>query len=320
MFKGTEKFKDERKFIILNILAVICFILIWEFLLSNPTNVKKINDTIFNLVGWNPGFRAFSLIALPKPSSIVKAFFITPINGRGGPMFFWTHTIATISAIIQGFLIGNFIAILGATIFLYVPQIERAVMPFNLALQSIPLVAITPILLRIRFSLADSELVQNNPILYSIFGTEHAIKIFLVVIIVFFPTLVNAFQGLRSVESASLELMESLSASKWYIYWNLRIPSALPLTFSALKIAASASVGGVIVAEWFSSNTGLGYIMAASNSAGSLTTADLWVALIIATLLSVVIFWGMNALEKAVIPWHESVIALKEAMTGSTTE
>jgi NitT/TauT family transport system permease protein len=142
----------------------------------------------------------------------------------------------------------------------------------------------------------------------------------MVVIIVFFPTLVNTNQGLRSVESSALELMQSLNASKWYIYWNLRIPSALPLTFSALKIAASASVGGVIVAEWLSSNTGLGWIMAAGSSSRSLTAADLWVALIIATLLSVVIFWGMNTLEKAVIPWHESVIALKEAMAGSIIE
>jgi ABC-type nitrate/sulfonate/bicarbonate transport system permease component len=60
--------------------------------------------------------------------------------------------------------------------------------------------------------------------------------------------------------------------------------------------------------------------MAAGSSSRSLTAADLWVALIIATLLSVVIFWGMNTLEKAVIPWHESVIALKEAMAGSIIE
>jgi NitT/TauT family transport system permease protein len=193
-------------------------------------------------------------------------------------------------------------------------------MPFSLALRSIPLVAITPLLLRIRFSIADLPVVKSSPILYPIFGTEQAIKMFIVCIVVFFPTLVNVYQGFKSVDTPALELMHSLNASPWFVFWNLRVPSALPLTFSALKIAASSSVGGVVIAEWLSSNKGLGYIMYAGSSSASLTTADMWVGMILSTVLAVVLFWLVSTIEKLAIPWHESVIALKEAMEGFDKE
>ncbi|MBN1318578.1 MAG: ABC transporter permease subunit [Anaerolineales bacterium] len=278
--------------------------------------MKKINGFIQQITGWNPGLRSFSLVALPRPSSVVKSILVTPVHGRGGPLFFWGHTKATLAALFSGFFLGNLIAMIIATLFLYLPPVQRALMPFSLALRSIPLVAITPLLLRIRFSIADLPMVKDSPILYPIFGTEQAIKMFIVCIVVFFPTLVNVYQGFKSVDAPALELMHSLNASQWYIFWNLRVPYALPLTFSALKIAASASVGGVVIAEWLSSNKGLGYVMYAGSSSASLSTADMWVAMILSTILALVLFWLVSVVEKAAIPWHESVIALKEAMEG----
>ncbi len=309
---GKHKIINRNQ--IYNILIVVSFLLVWEFLLSNPDNVSRLNEFIHNLIGWNPHFRAFSLMAWPKPSSIAKAFFVTPARRHGGPLYFWDQTQTTLSAVLLGFLVGNLFAMLMAVVFVYVHPVERAVMPLNLALRSIPLVAIIPLLLRIRYSIADLPAVQNSPILQPIFGTEQAMKMLIVVIIVFFPTLVNVYEGLRTIEPAALELMHTLSASEWYIFWNLRVPSALPLTFSALKISASASVGGVIAAEWLCSNKGLGFIMAMGSSSASLTTSDLWVAIIITTLLSFAMFWLVSGFEKVLIPWHESVIALQEAM------
>lgn len=306
----------KRKNLIINIAIALVVILLWEFLLSNAPNMEKLNNFIQQLTGWNPRMRAFSLIALPRPSSIVKALLVTPPHGRGGPLFFWAHIKTTLSAIFLGFFLGNSIAIIIAIIFLYIPPVQRALMPFSLALRSIPLVAITPLLLRIRFSIADMPLVKDSPILYPIFGTEQAIKMIIVCIVVFFPTLVNVYQGFKSVDAPALELMHSLNASQWYIFWNLRVPYALPLTFSALKIAASASVGGVVIAEWLSSNKGLGYIMYAGSSSASLTTSDMWVAMILSTTLALLLFWLVSVVEKVAIPWHESVIALKEAMEG----
>jgi NitT/TauT family transport system permease protein len=294
---------------------VIAFVLLfWELLLSNPDNVSAINFAIQDATGWNLKFRGFSPTMMPRPSSIAKAFFITPNNGRGGMLFFAEHTQASIFAALLGFFLGNGLAILIATTFLYVKPLERAMMPIALALRSIPLVAITPLLLRIRFTLADMPTVKENPFLYALFGTENTIKMIVVVIIVFFPTLVNVARGLESVDLPALEFLRSLSASEWYIYWQVRVPTALPLAFAAFKIAASASVLGVVVSEWLSSNQGLGYIMYQGGTGTGIS--EMWVAMIITTCLAVSLFWIVDVIEKIAIPWHQSVIALKQAMEG----
>lgn len=296
------------------LLAITLGLLFWELILSNPDNVSAINSAIRDVTGWNPRLRFFSPTMMPRPSSIARAFFITPNNGRGGMLFFAEHTQASVFAALLGFALGNGLAILIATVFLYVKSLERALMPIALALRSIPLVAITPLLLRIRFTLADLPAVKENPLLYLLFGTENTIKMIVVVIIVFFPTLVNVARGLESVDLPALEFLRSLSASEWYIYWQVRVPTALPLAFAAFKVAASASVLGVVVSEWLSSNQGLGYIMYQGGTGTGV--AEMWVAMIITTCLAVALFWLVDLAEKIVLPWHQSVIALKQAMEG----
>ncbi len=294
--------------------AITLGLLFWELILSNPDNVSAINSAIRDTTGWNPRLRFFSPTMMPRPSSIARAFFITPNNGRGGMLFFAEHTQASLFAALLGFVLGNGLAILIATLFLYVKSLERALMPIALALRSIPLVAITPLLLRIRFTLADLPAVKENPLLYLLFGTENTIKMIVVVIIVFFPTLVNVARGLESVDLPALEFLHSLSASEWYIYWQVRVPTALPLAFAAFKVAASASVLGVVVSEWLSSNQGLGYIMYQGGTGTGV--AEMWVAMIITTCLALALFWIVDLVEKIVLPWHQSVIALKQAMEG----
>lgn len=300
-------------------LAVVLFVLLsWEFFFSNPTNIAKVNDTIESLTGLESNLRGFSVTAVPRPSQILSSITVTPKNGRGGPLFFWGHTQSTLAASVWGFFLGNGMAILMAVLFLYARPLERAFMPFALAIRSIPLVAITPLLLRVRYSLADMPSVQANPFLMSIFGTDQFIKMFIVILIVFFPTLVNVFQGFLSVEKAAMEYMHTLNASKWSIFWKLQAPAALPMTFAALKIGAGSAVLGVIVAEWLSSNSGLGFIMGQTTQA-NLKPADIWAAMFITTILALAFFYAISWLERLLIPWHESVIALEQSMKGIET-
>ncbi len=299
------------------IILIVFALLFWEFVLSNTDNVSHFNDVVQRLTGWNPDIHLFSPATLPRPSGILRSLLVVPGNGRGGLAYYWKHSWITTQAAIVGFLLGNAFAILTATAFLYIKPLERALMPVALALRSIPLVAITPLLLRIRFSLADLPAVQSSPLLYAIFGTEFTIKYVIVVIIVFFPTLVNVARGLVSVSAPALELMSSLNASRWHVYWKLRVPSALPLTFAAFKVAASASVLGVVVAEWLSSNQGLGYIM--YQGGAGYAVAEMWVAMLLTTALAVLVYWAVERIERVVIPWHQSVIALKKVMEGTQT-
>jgi NitT/TauT family transport system permease protein len=311
--KNLNIFREKTVWI--NLLVVVVLLLSWELLFSNQDNLDNISSFVKDTTGWRPHLKALSVMAVPRPSKIVGIITTTPPNGRGGWEFFWYHAKSTLSAAVLGFFIGDIIAILFAILLAYVKPLERALMPIFLTMRSVPLVAITPLLLRIRFTLADMDVVQTNPILYSLFGTGQVVKMLVVIIIVFFPTMVNVFEGLKSINPSEIELMKSMNASGWQVFWKLRIFKAMPLTFAALKIASASSVLAVTVAEWLGTNQGLGFVMSQGASA-SLDSRHVWASIVIVTIFGLVFYWAVSLLEKIFIPWHESVIALKQAMNG----
>jgi NitT/TauT family transport system permease protein len=292
--------------------VALTILLLWEFFISNEDNAERFNQAVEELTGWNPDFEAVAPTILPRPSLIVRQLVVTPRNQKGGPEYFWRHTKATLYAAGLGFVIGNLFAIITATSFLYFKPLERALMPIALALRSMPLVAITPLLLRIRFSIADLEVVQNSPILESVFGTDLVMKLFIVIIICYFPTLVNVARGLNSAESSALELMYSLRASRWQTYWKLRVPTALPLTFAALKVASSSAVLGAVVAEWLSSSQGLGFVIYRSHA--DMSEAKMWMAMVISCAMAIIAFGLVGLVQRHAIPWHHSVVHLRGAL------
>ncbi len=273
-------------------------------------SIRAIN----RVIGINPGLSALSAFVLPRPSQILHAFLYERSGGRGGVLFFVNQGWTTLSTSLFGFFIGNLVAFLIAALFYYFKPLEKTFMPFALAVRSIPLVALIPLLLRLRFSLEDLPVVQGTPFLNAIFSTDFVIKTIIIIVAVFFPTLVNTFRGIQSANKASVEFMDSINASQWFVFWKLRFPSALPMIFSALKITAVLSVGGAILSEWLSSNSGLGYIMAGASSSGMYTVYEMWVALIITSVFAFGAYSLVTMFEKSMIPWHESVIALKQAM------
>jgi len=298
--------------IIIPLILTVVILMLWEFVISNDENVQLINRTVEDATGWNPDFDALTATILPRPSLIVKQLLVVPRNKKGGPEYFWRHTRATLFAAGLGFVIGNLFAIITATAFLYVKPLERALMPIALAARSMPLVAIAPLLLRIRFTIADLEVVQNNPLLDSVFGTDLIMKLIIVVIICYFPTLVNVARGLASAEQPALELMHTLHASRWQVYWKLHVPTALPLTFAALQVAASSSVLGAVVAEWLSSSRGLGYVI--YRSYADMSRPKMWMAMVISCVMAIVAFALVSVAQRFVVPWHRSVVHLRSAL------
>ncbi len=307
-----SKRRWSRKLI--SFVIAIVIVLLWEFVISNDDNVQRFNGWVEGVTGWNPGLDAAPPTILPRPSVILKQLLVTPRNQKGGPAYYWRHTQATLFAAGLGFLCGNLLAIITATLFLYVKPLERALMPVALALRSIPLVAITPLLLRIRFTIADLPTVQASPVLQAVFGTDLVMKLIIVIIICYFPTLVNVARGLVSVEPEALELLHTLRASRWQVYWKLRVPTALPLTFAALKVASSSSVLGAVVAEWLSSSQGLGYVIYRSQAEQS--QPKVWMAMFISCLMALLSFALVNRLQRIAIPWHRSVVHLPSATEG----
>ncbi|MBN1267697.1 MAG: ABC transporter permease [Anaerolineales bacterium] len=314
MTMNQKKFWEEKSFWI-NIIAIVFIFLSWEFLFANQGTMDAISLIVEQLTGWDPRLHALSPMATPRPSRIANILTNVPPNGRGGWAYFQTHAASTLTAAVFGFFIGNGIAVLLAVLFVYIKPLERTMMPPFLIMRSIPLAAITPLLLRIRFTLADMPVVQESEILHAVFGTDVGIKMLIVVIIVFFPTMINTHAGLKSISPSEIELMKSLNASEWDIFWKARIFTAMPLTFAALKIASASSVLAVTMAEWLGSNHGLGYIMSQGSSA-SLDSRHVWASILIITLVGLIFYWAVSMLEKIFIPWHESVLALKQAMSG----
>lgn len=296
--------KENIRYKLLPIILLIVFLLLWEYLISNDSNVTWINEHIEKLTGWYPGFESMPESMLPRPSKILRTLTKTPKNGRGGYAYFLHHTGITLAGAGWGFLIGNLTAILLAVLFLYCKTLERAMMPIALAMRSVPNVALTPLLLRIRLMIANMESVKNSPILFAIFGSEMATKIFLVVMIVFFPTLVNVSQGLNSVSNSSLELMKTYNASKWNIFWKLRVPTAMPMTFAALKNAAPNAVMGIVIAEWLSSDEGLGCVI--YQSYGLSQVSRMMMAMIISGVISILLFILVGKIQDWVVPWTKT--------------
>src|SRR5262245_56600846 len=142
---------------------------------------------------------------------------------------------------VGGFLLGNGFAVALAIVFVHSPTVQRFLYPVAVAIRTVPIIAIAPILVLL-------------------LGNGYAPKVVIAALISFFPTLVNMVRGLQAVEPSALELMRVLSANRRQIFFTLRRPSSLPFLFSALKIATASFVIGAIVAGWVASDTGLGYL------------------------------------------------------------
>lgn len=182
-----------------------------------------------------------------------------------------------------GFLLGNIAAIVLAIVFVNNKLIEKAVLPVAIAIRSIPIVAITPILTLV-------------------LGRGYATTISIVVLIVFFPTLVNTTLGLRSVSRESKELFDVLAASKMQQLRLLRMPTALPFIFSALKITGPGCILGALVAEWVATDRGIGFFILDAQMQLKFTL--LWSAIVLATLLAVAIFALVGVAERHFLKWH----------------
>ncbi|HYJ99181.1 MAG TPA: ABC transporter permease [Burkholderiaceae bacterium] len=193
------------------------------------------------------------------------------------------NLLPTAGEALGGLLIGNLAAIGLATLFVHYRRLQEIFFPVAVMFNSIPVVAKAPILV----------LLMGN-------GVEP--KIAIAALVCFFPTLVNSVRGLEAVNPQAMELMRVLSASKSEIFFKLRVFSALPFLFSALRISASMAVIGAVVGEWIGATQGIGamIIQATYNFDSPL----LYAAITMSACLSGAFFLAVVALERIVIRWE----------------
>lgn len=229
------------------------------------------------VVLWQFVVWAFKIPTFMAPSPVDVAYAFQQNAG-----ILWTNMLPTILEAFLGFVFGNLVAILLAIWFVHSSTAEKAFYPIAVFIKAIPIIALAPILVLI-------------------FGNGLAPKIIIAGLICFFPTLVNMVQGLKSASPAMLDLMRVLSASNTEILWKVRLPSSMPFLFAALKIAATSSVMGAIVAEWIGSSFGLGALIIEATY--NFRSPLLYATVVIAAVLAVVLFFIVSVIEARMIRW-----------------
>jgi NitT/TauT family transport system permease protein len=215
---------------------------------------------------------------LPDPISVWTEAVTFIQNGR-----LWFHLQATLIEMLGGLALGTFMATLMGYLLAKNQIIERLLGPYIVASQSIPVVAIAPLL-----------------IIW--FGSGKLSKILICALIVFFPILVNTIVGIRSVDEGLRALMRSLHASRWQTFTMLEVPAALPVLLGGLKIGVTLSAIGAVVGEFVGADKGLGYLI--SLSKGLFNTPLMFVALITITGLSLILYLIVTGLEKWLLAWR----------------
>lgn len=230
------------------------------------------------LLIWQGGVRLFGVptYIAPAPSDVANALFTQfPLLLAN----FWP----TLFESVLGFITGNLAAVLIAIAFVHSRTVEKAFFPIAVFINTIPILAIAPILVLI-------------------FGSGLTAKVVIAALICFFPTLVNMVRGLQSVSPQALELARILSASKSEIFWKIRLPSSLPFLFSALKIAATTCVIGAIVGEWIGADKGLGALII--DATFNFRSALLYATVFMSSGLSVLLFTAVSIAERLIVRWH----------------
>ncbi len=221
-----------------------------------------------------------SLVILPAPSVIAARF------AESLPIL-WADFMQTIvKGALSGYVIGCGAALLTAVAVDRSDFLRRGLLPVGNFVAALPIVG-------------------TAPILVMWFGFDWQSKAAVVVVMVFFPVLVNTVAGLRETDQMQRDLMQTYAASYWQSFFKLRLPAALPFIFNGLKIATTLALVGAIVAEFFGSPTvGMGFRI--STSVGQLALDMVWAEILVAALAGSAFYGGLVLIEKTLTFWHPS--------------
>ena len=234
------------------------------------------------LILWEGLVRGFNVspVILPPPSMVVQTF-------ANSTDILWQDFKQTVfKGALTGFAIGSSAAFLTAILIDRSLFLTRGLLPIGNFVAALPIVGIAPILV-------------------SWFGFDWQSKAAVVVVMVFFPILVNTVQGLREADAMQRDLMRTYAASYMQTLVKLRLPAAMPFIFNGLKIATTLALIGAIVAEYFGSPTrGMGFRI--STGVGSLSIDLVWAEIAVAAMAGTLFYALVAMLEKAVTFWHPS--------------
>lgn len=223
---------------------------------------------------------------LPSPSQLLLGFrnLMFPLNSPNAiPLNALVTALETVVGLALAAIVGFFFAIgiVASRAF------ERSLLPWIVASQTVPIIAIAPMLV----------------VVLGQYGVQGWIpKAIIAAYIAFFPITIGVAKGLRSPDPLSLDLMKTYNASSWQTYFKLRFPASLPYLFTAFKVAMTAALIGAIVAEISTiSFQGIGKMLAENSRASDVVA--MWVIMIASAFLGILLVAGVGWLERLVTPW-----------------
>ena len=213
---------------------------------------------------------------LPAPSQIIQAMW------QNADLLL-PHVLQTMKQVLLGLVLAIVTGVALASILDLSSWLRRALYPLLVASQTIPILALAPLL-----------------IIWFGFGLTP--KVFIVTLFCFFPIAINTADGLTAADPELLALLRAMGATRRQIWRKVRLPASLPYFFSGLRIAATYSVVGAIIGEWVGASQGLGIFML--RSANAFKTDQVFAAIAISSLLSLILFGLVFIAERALLPWY----------------
>jgi NitT/TauT family transport system permease protein len=277
---------------VLPIVTVVAIVVVLWYALAVLLNYNRVSE---QLTGVNPDYTVSDLLkgtwsmerpVLPAPDQIAVDLWRSTaqlkVTSKRSLLY---HTYITASATLVGFAFGAVLGILLAAGIVHVRTLDRSLMPWIIASQTIPILAIAPMIIVILASLGVTGLVP---------------KAIISMYLCFFPVTIGMVKGLRSPDPLQMDLMRTYNAGQWQIFWKLRVPASIPFLFASLKVAIAISLVGAIVGELpTGAEGGLGSRMLAGSYYGQMV--QIWSALVLAAFLGMAMVYSIAGIEWATL-------------------
>ena len=236
------------------------------------------------LGGWELGVRLFHVpkFLIPPVSDIAVALWRGLAASPLAKDSLWYHSAITVTEILLGFFVGSAIGLAIGVVVSQMPRLEAILEPYVSALQSLPKVAVAPII-----------------VVWLGFGIGS--KVAIICLLTFFPVLVTSIAGFKAVDPDRIDLLRSLSATPWQIFRKAKFPSALPYIFAGLNMAAAFAVVGAIVGEFVGAQAGLGVLI--QQMEAQMDTGGSFSVFIVLSVIGIVLTAILRRIQQRVLHW-----------------
>lgn len=264
-----------------------------EIAKSKRRGKHGVNGSVIGAIGlvvlfivWDVSVRVLQVPSyiMPSPLSVWRALWSGLAVSPSSPLGYYLPLWGTLKNAAIGLCVGAGAGLVLGSLMAESRTIEKLLMPYAFALQSLPKVAIAPLIV-IWFGFGDGSKVAISALL------------------AFFPVLINSFTGLRATEPEKLDLMRSLNASRWETYRIVKLPNAAPFIFAGLDMAVVYALLGTIVAEFLGAQQGMGVVITQAQAVTDV--AGVFAALVILGAMGILLHTAVRGAEKKVVHWAD---------------